>query len=228
MRPIVDTYIAHLTQLAERFLDLVCEALELSSSARDRLFSFLSDQHRLKLIRYPPLPAQEDLASPAQGVGPHKDSSGWWTFLLQASSDTSGGGLQVLRVEGSKESWVSVPPIQGSFVVNIGQVFEVVTHGVCRASIHQVVMAPGASERYSVAFFQGVKGALTRAKAVEALDGELAGFQRRDVDSFWLEGNDEAWGESQLRTKVRSHRGVGKRFYAGVEDDHVVEGAARR
>jgi len=217
VRPIVETYIAHLTQLAERFLGLVCEALELSSPARDKLFSFLSDQHRLKLIRYPPAPVQEDLASPAQGVGPHKDSSGWWTFLLQASpSDPSGGGLQVLRVEGSRESWVPVPPIQGSFVVNIGQVFEVIAHGVCRATTHRVVMAPGASERYSVAFFQGVKGALTRAEAVGALEGELAGLERKDVDSFWLEGNDEAWGESQLRTKVRSHGDVGRQFYGEV------------
>ncbi|KAH8714402.1 hypothetical protein BGZ61DRAFT_492869 [Ilyonectria robusta] len=114
LRPIVERYIEELTHLGERFLRLVAKALSLPD---ETFFSYLSDQHRLKLVRYP-------ASSNTLGVGPHKDSSGWWTFLLQASPEVK--GLQVLNKAGA---WVDVPEVPGTFVVNIGQAFEVVTHG---------------------------------------------------------------------------------------------------
>ncbi|EEP77939.1 predicted protein [Uncinocarpus reesii 1704] len=123
LRPIVTSYIDELTALGERFLQLVAEALSLPQQA---FFPFLSDQHRLKLVHYPGAsdPLSSDLS--AQGVGPHKDSSGWWTFLLQASPPEV-KGLQVLNKNGD---WIDVPAIPGTFVVNIGQAFEVVTNGI--------------------------------------------------------------------------------------------------
>uniref|UniRef100_A0A8H7TTI2 Fe2OG dioxygenase domain-containing protein n=1 Tax=Bionectria ochroleuca TaxID=29856 RepID=A0A8H7TTI2_BIOOC len=143
LRPIVETYIRELTALGERFLRLVAEALFLPQGT---FLPFLSDQHRLKLVHYPAL---EDPGAESQGVGPHKDSSGWWTFLLQASPPHI-KGLQVLNKSGN---WVDVPVIPGSLVVNIGQAFEVVTHGVCKATTHRVL--GGSLERFSVPFFQG-------------------------------------------------------------------------
>ncbi|KAI5456620.1 hypothetical protein BGZ63DRAFT_417601 [Mariannaea sp. PMI_226] len=126
LRPIVERYIAELTSLGERFLRLVAEALSLPTEA---FLSYLSDQHRLKLVRYPP--------SSTQGVGPHKDSSGWWTFLLQASPNNV-RGLQVLNKAGA---WIDVPALPGTLVVNIGQAFEVVTHGNKRVLINNKNMA---------------------------------------------------------------------------------------
>lgn len=162
----------------------------------------------------------------AQGVGPHKDSSGWWTFLLQASPDTR--GLQVLGKQGG---WVDVPPVRDTFVVNIGQAFEAVTRGVCRATTHRVVLGEGARERYSVPFFQGVRGDLTREEVVA---GELAEYfdefrkgdesrEGEEVDSPFERGGFETWGEAQLRTKIRSHRENGRRFYADVYERYVSE-----
>ncbi|KAJ5360565.1 Oxoglutarate/iron-dependent dioxygenase [Penicillium concentricum] len=122
LRIVIQKYIHELTNLSERFLRLVAEALSLDP---ETLFAFLSEQHRLKLVHYP----ASDLSSDPniQGVGPHKDSSGWWTFLLQASPPTV-KGLQALNKTGE---WIDVPVIEDTFVVNIGQAFEVVTHGVC-------------------------------------------------------------------------------------------------
>lgn len=157
-----------------------------------------------------------------QGVGPHKDSSGWWTFLLQASPPEV-RGLQVLNNDGT---WVDAPNIPGSFVVNIGQAFEVITGGACKAITHQVVLAPGAPERYSVPFFQGVRRNLTKKEAAGALAGCFDGVAGReegmDVDSPFLKGHYNTWGESQLRTKIRSHRDVGRRFYADVFDKYMT------
>ncbi|KAH7349681.1 2OG-Fe(II) oxygenase [Plectosphaerella cucumerina] len=218
LRPIVETYIAHLTALGERFLHLVACALSLP---QDALLPFLSDQHRLKLVRYPPS------APGRQGVGPHKDSSGWWTFLLQASPEV--GGLQVLNSLGD---WIDVPALPGTLVVNIGQAFEVVTGGVCRATTHRVL--GGGAERFSAPFFQGVRRDLTKAEAVGTLRAHFEGEEfwdhgrdesdeAKEVDSAFLKGKYDTWGESQLRTKIRSHRDVGRAFYADVYDKYVSD-----
>jgi isopenicillin N synthase-like dioxygenase len=112
-----------LTSLGEHFLGLVAEALFLPPEK----FLSLSEQHRLKLVHYPAAAYWLNDASFNQVVGPHKDSSGWWTFLLQAS-DMEIKGLQALNRNGE---WIDIPTIPNTFVVNIGQAFEVVTNGVC-------------------------------------------------------------------------------------------------
>ena len=83
LRDIVERYITDLTRLSERFLILVAEALDLPPRT---FFPFLSTQHRLKLVHYhdptsPPSSPSNANTEPKQGVGPHKDSSGWWNFL---------------------------------------------------------------------------------------------------------------------------------------------------
>lgn len=123
--------------------------------------------------------------------------------------------------------------------MNIGQAFEVVTHGICKATTHRVVMS-GPFERFSVPFFQGVRGDLTKEEALGALRGKIefknyengsgdgngngnAGESEegRNIDSPFLGGKYDTWGEAQLRTKSRSHRDVGRRFYGDVYDRYV-------
>ncbi|KAL1878421.1 hypothetical protein Plec18167_004493 [Paecilomyces lecythidis] len=228
LRPIVTNYISELTSLGDRFLRLVAESLSLP---QDTFFPFLSEQHRLKLVRYPGFKSLGQTASASasasastttrQGVGPHKDSSGWWTFLLQASPEEK-RGLQVLNKDGQ---WIDVPPIPGTFVVNIGQAFEVVTNGFCKATTHRVELG-SPNDRYSVPFFQGVRGSLTKKEAVETLKAHFSEIGRESeqglqIDSPFLQGKYETWGEAQLRTKIRSHRDVGKLFYKDVYDKYI-------
>lgn len=111
--------------LAESFLEFVGECLSLPKTT----FSpFRGNMDRLKFIKYP------QAAPDSQGVGPHKDSTGLFTFLSQ---DTV-GGLQVLNRAGD---WIDAPPIPGSLVVNIAQGFEAVTGGLCPATTHRVVVS---------------------------------------------------------------------------------------
>ncbi|KAM7187500.1 hypothetical protein V8F20_010949 [Naviculisporaceae sp. PSN 640] len=228
-RDVVERYTAEMTSLGERFLKLVAEALYLPE---ETLFAFLSEQHRLKLVRYPPAGSQttnigQEQKEYIQGVGPHKDSSGWWTFLLQASPPQV-KGLQVLNKAGQ---WIDVPVIKGTFVVNIGQAFEVVTHGVCKATTHRVMLSTlQKEERFSVPFFQGVTGSLTKQEATATLKAHFESWgdeqggeaiEGREIDSAFLKGGYETWGESQLRTKIRSHRDVGKRWYPEIYEQYV-------
>ncbi|KAI1804191.1 putative hyoscyamine 6-dioxygenase [Daldinia bambusicola] len=222
LRSMVKAYIRELTALGERFLDLVAQALSLPSGTFQ---PFLSDQHRLKLVHYPALPGGDTSIS-RQGVGPHKDSSGWWTFLLQASPPDV-KGLQVLNKAGE---WIDVPVVPGTFVVNIGQAFEVVTNGICKATTHRVLSGP--HERYSVPFFQGVRRNLTKSEAVGSLKShfDTLGISRESeeghaIDSAFLKGKYDTWGESQLRTKVRSHRENGRKFYPEVYEQYINDGA---
>ncbi|TEY36327.1 hypothetical protein BOTCAL_0558g00050 [Botryotinia calthae] len=215
IRVIVENYIQSLFELSERFLKLVAEALNISPSS---LHSFVSSQHRLKVVHYSPITSSNN----NQGVGPHKDSSGWWTFLLQASPPHI-RGLQAMNRSGI---WIDVPNIPGTFVVNIGQAFEVATNGLCPATIHRVLSSE--YDRYSIPFFQGVRSDATK-KDFEALWPQLKGQGTKEsesgksIDSPFLSGNYDTWGESQLRTKVRSHRGAGKKFYSSVYDKYINE-----
>lgn len=84
-------------------------------------------------------------------------------------------------------------------------------------------------------FFQGVRGDLTKGEAVGALRGRLdlgwssagrsggsgTGSGLGEVDSPFLRGKYETWGEAQLRTKIRSHRDVGRKFYGGSFERYV-------
>lgn len=220
LRKVVETYIEALQDLARRFLDIVNDALGL---AEGTLTTFTGPQDRLKLVHYRPSPdATYDAQS--QGVGPHKDSSGWITLLLQAS-DPSVRGLQVLSKDGL---WIDAPPVPGTLVVNLGQAFEVVTNGVCKATTHRVLLPPGDYDRYSVPFFQGVRPGLTKEDLkVLWKEFDQDQWQTREseegqrIDSPFLKGNYDTWGEAQLRTKIRSHRDVGRRHYAEVFDKYV-------
>ncbi|EXJ93569.1 hypothetical protein A1O1_01961 [Capronia coronata CBS 617.96] len=219
-RDMVESYITAMQDLALRFVRVVAEALGLPAAS---LFSFTGPGDRLKLVHYKPSP-EATFDAPSQGVGPHKDSSGWMTFLLQASDPTI-KGLQVLSKDGA---WLDVPPIPGTLVVNMGQAFEVVTNGVCKATTHRVLLPPGEYDRYSVPFFQGVRPDLTKQDLKtlwEHFDRKRWNTREseegRRIDSPFLRRKYETWGEAQLRTKVRSHRDVGKRHYAEVFEKYI-------
>ncbi|KIX94112.1 uncharacterized protein Z520_10138 [Fonsecaea multimorphosa CBS 102226] len=238
-RDIVERYIAAMQALAMRFLELANEALYLPPGSLER---FTGPQDRIKLVHYRPTSTstststEESLSSTpcsssnTQGVGPHKDSSGWMTFLLQASSPSI-PGLQVLSKDGL---WLDAPPVPDTLVVNMGQAFEVATNGVCKATTHRVLLPPGNYDRYSVPFFQGVRPDLTKPELRslwEYFDAEekwwttLGGSRESDegsqIDSPFLRGKYDTWGEAQLRTKIRSHRDVGERWYADVFEKYV-------
>ncbi|EXJ91535.1 hypothetical protein A1O3_00083 [Capronia epimyces CBS 606.96] len=221
-REIVESYITALQDLALRFLRVATEALDLPP---DSLVGFTGPQDRLKLVHYRPSP-DATFDAQSQGVGPHKDSSGWMTFLLQASDPTI-KGLQVLSKDGA---WLDVPPVPGTLVVNMGQAFEVVTNGVCKATTHRVLLPPGDYDRYSVPFFQGVKPDLTKQDLKtlwEHFDNKRWNTRESEegqrIDSPFLRAKYDTWGEAQLRTKIRSHRDVGKRHYAQVFEKYISD-----
>ncbi|MGG5752693.1 isopenicillin N synthase family dioxygenase [Zafaria sp. Z1313] len=82
----------------------------------------------------------------SQGVGAHADY-GFVTLLLQDAV----GGLEVKPY--GQDEWITVEPIEGALVVNLGEMLEVATNGYLMATIHRVTAPPANVDRYSVPFF---------------------------------------------------------------------------
>ena len=96
----------------------------------------------LRLLHYPP----QDPQSPADefGSAPHTD---FGAITILAQDDV--GGLSVKTTAGE---WVDVPPIPGSFVLNVGDMLHRLSNGRLRSTPHRVTNRTG-KERFSIPFF---------------------------------------------------------------------------
>ena len=142
----------------ERVAQLLMRSLARSLGLPAEYFddSFRHGLSTLRLIRYPPRTAAE-LASvddPALWVrfegerrhlvgAPHTDS-GFLTLLAQ-------DGVAGLQASSRAGLWVDVPPLEGTLVVNFGQVLEQWSAGRIRATEHRVLGS--GRERFAIPFF---------------------------------------------------------------------------
>ncbi|SMC11627.1 2-oxoglutarate-dependent ethylene/succinate-forming enzyme [Roseovarius aestuarii] len=94
---------------------------------------------RASFVYYPAQPAS--LGEEQFGVGPHTDF-GVLTVLCQ---DAVGG----LQVEDANGEWVHAPPIEGTLVVNVGDLLARWTDGEYKSTPHRVVNSSG-KERLSL------------------------------------------------------------------------------
>jgi len=93
---------------------------------------------QLRLVHYPYDPDRSD----APGIGAHTDYE-CFTILF-----TVAPGLEVLNGAGQ---WIDAPPLEGAFIVNIGDMMEVFTNGEYLATSHRVRSVK--EERYSFPLF---------------------------------------------------------------------------
>ena len=94
---------------------------------------------RASMVYYPPQPAT--MGEAQFGVAPHTDF-GCLTILCQDDV----GGLQVETTQGE---WVTAHPIEGTLVVNVGDVLQRWSNDIFRSTPHRVVNTSG-RERYSL------------------------------------------------------------------------------
>ncbi|KAI2638495.1 hypothetical protein GGS21DRAFT_488585 [Xylaria nigripes] len=224
-RRVYTDYMSRMGEISIQFTSLVAEAIDLPADAFSRYFE-KDQQHKLKIVKYPDvseLGLGKDVQG--QGVGPHKDSM-LTSFLLQASDHK---GLQVQNMKGE---WIDCPPIDGTLVVAMGQGMEALTQGVCCSTSHRVLSPQaGAGARFSIPFFQGVRGSSTfeeletigvgkvpdavkeqRRKVLEANGGRLDNV----AFDFHSGGVAKTLGEATLRNRVKSHPDVGERWYPDI------------
>jgi isopenicillin N synthase-like dioxygenase len=135
-RPAVEAYYAAVFALGRRLFDGFALALGLEEGYFDALVT--RPPSKLRLIHYP----FDDAAQDAPGIGAHTDYE-CFTILLADKP-----GLEVMNDKGQ---WIDAPPIDNAFVVNIGDMLEVMTAGTFVATAHRVRTV--SEERYSFPLF---------------------------------------------------------------------------
>ncbi len=140
-------YLQACTDLSLRLLEAFCVGLDLPA---DYLKKYFEPGHTgfIRLNYYPvedPMAgaAIEELPDADLGVHHHTDA-GALTILLQDAV----GGLQVHR----NDCWRDIPPVEGAFVINTGDMMQVWSNDTYPAATHRV-LAMKRRDRYSIPFF---------------------------------------------------------------------------
>lgn len=150
----------------------------------------------IKIVRYPGKSDPE----PKQGVGAHKDS-GVLTLLFV---EPGKGGLQVEH----DGAWIDAPPIDGAFVVNIGELLEVATDGYLKATVHRVISPRIGDDRISIPFFYSpaLDATIPRLTLPDSL--EAPGITVDPQNPIF-----QTYGENALKSRLRAHPDVAAKHH---------------
>lgn len=173
LRETLEAYSVEVRKLATTILGQMAKALKMDSEEMRELFS--DGVQSIRMNYYPPCP-EPDMA---MGFSPHSDADAL-TILYQLN-DTD--GLQI-RKEGK---WVPVKPLQNGFVVNIGDIMEIVSNGVYRSIEHRA-MVNSTKERLSIATFYS-SNADSEIGPAHSLVGPTnpAVFRRIPIENYFKE-----------------------------------------
>nr|Q7XZQ7.1 RecName: Full=Flavanone 3-dioxygenase; AltName: Full=Flavanone 3-beta-hydroxylase; AltName: Full=Flavanone 3-hydroxylase; Short=F3H; AltName: Full=Naringenin,2-oxoglutarate 3-dioxygenase; Short=Naringenin 3-dioxygenase [Petroselinum crispum]AAP57394.1 flavanone 3beta-hydroxylase [Petroselinum crispum]AYP73707.1 naringenin 3-dioxygenase [synthetic construct] len=139
-RSITEMYSDELMALACKLLEVLSEAMGLE---KEGLTKACVDMDQKVIVNYYPKCPQPNLTL---GLKRHTDP-GTITLLLQDQV----GGLQATR-DGGK-TWITVQPVEGAFVVNLGDHGHYLSNGRFKNADHQAVVNSNSS-RMSIATFQ--------------------------------------------------------------------------
>ncbi|KAK7252966.1 hypothetical protein RIF29_37296 [Crotalaria pallida] len=134
-------------EYSDKLMSLACKLLEVLSEAmgleKEALTKACVDMDQKVVVNFYPKCPQPDLTL---GLKRHTDP-GTITLLLQDLV----GGLQATKDNG--KTWITVQPIEGAFVVNLGDHGHYLSNGRFKNADHQAVVNSNSS-RLSIATFQ--------------------------------------------------------------------------
>lgn len=174
-------------------------SLELPEDHFDATYRYLSGS--LVLNYYPAVdPAR--LRDKQWSFSPHTDYNAF-TLLYQDAV----GGLQIMNLDGA---WIDVPPVPGTMVVNIGDLFATWTNDLFTSTLHRVLnLSPDA--RISVPLFASPNGA-TVISCLETCTGpgNPPKYKPIEAEAYVSKMLDEAYrtGLPALGAKTASRLGA--------------------
>lgn len=201
LRNAFTAWMAEMQAMGRTVLRAVAEVLAQPAGHFDALL-LPHPEDRIKVIRYP---ADDSPRPTEQGVGAHRDG-GLLTFIRQDGV----GGLQVER----DGTFMDVEPTPGAFVVNIGEMLQLLSHGYLRATVHRVLTPPAGRERLSLAYF--FNPAYEATLAPVALPAELAAAAPGGASTDPANPILASYGANALKVRLRSHPDVARLHHADL------------
>ncbi|MCL7046686.1 hypothetical protein MKW94_012441 [Papaver nudicaule] len=138
LREALEAYSLGLKKLTMILLGQMAKALKMDSNEMTDLFNDCSQ--RIRMNYYPPCPKPEQVL----GASPHSDACA--LTILQQLNEID--GLQICK----DGKWLLVKPVLDAFIVNVGDMIEILSNGAYRSIEHRVVIHP-TKERLSIATF---------------------------------------------------------------------------
>ncbi|OUZ99657.1 Oxoglutarate/iron-dependent dioxygenase [Macleaya cordata] len=141
---VVEEYQKEMKKLCERLMSLMLSSLGINTEDPNWTGSTGEPKDAQSLLQLNSYPVCPD-PNMAMGMGPHTDSS-FITVLHQ-----NGPGL---HLHSNQVGWVEVPPLQNALIVNIGDLFTILSNGRFVSRIHRAGVNR-TRHRLSVAYFYG-------------------------------------------------------------------------
>ncbi|XP_038685030.1 protein SRG1-like [Tripterygium wilfordii] len=135
-RETLDNYSLTVKNLALAILEQMEKALKVSTGIKE---IFVEGTQQMRFNYYPPCPQSDKVI----GLSPHSDMG--ITVLLQVNDVE---GLQIKK----NGKWLTIKPIPGAFIINLGDMVEIITNGIYPSVEHRAIVNPK-KERLSIAAF---------------------------------------------------------------------------
>ncbi|KAH9301297.1 hypothetical protein KI387_012880, partial [Taxus chinensis] len=144
-RETMQDYYEKALNVGRRLVPLLALALNLEATFFNKPGMMDEPLAFARLLHYPGKPS--DLDHGILGAAAHSD---YGMLTLLATNGVT--GLQICRNKDVQPRiWEDIPPLEGAFVINIGDMLERWSNCIFRSTLHQVVSS--GQERYSVALF---------------------------------------------------------------------------
>ncbi|KAL0442577.1 UNVERIFIED_CONTAM: protein SRG1 [Sesamum latifolium] len=138
LRETLEAYIHELQKLARTLFGLIADALKIERTEVEEMFE--DGMQSIRMNYYPPCPEPNKV----HGLTPHSDATGL-TILLQVNGVD---GFQVKK----DGVWLPVSPLPHAFLVNIGDVTEILSNGLYKSIEHRATVN-SEKERITIAMF---------------------------------------------------------------------------
>uniref|UniRef100_A0A2C9W6X7 Fe2OG dioxygenase domain-containing protein n=1 Tax=Manihot esculenta TaxID=3983 RepID=A0A2C9W6X7_MANES len=138
-RDTLESYSSEVNTLAVDIIEQMAKVLGIrDEEMREMITEGIMQTMRMNY--YPPCPQPEKVI----GLTPHSDGSGI-SILLQVNDVE---GLQIMK----DGNWIAVKPLPNAFVVNIGNILEIISNGTYRSILHRATVN-SQKERLSIVAF---------------------------------------------------------------------------
>ncbi|VVA91598.1 unnamed protein product [Arabis nemorensis] len=171
-RDTLEKYSVEVQSIAKILVANMARALEVKPEEMEKFFNDVDSVQSMRMNYYPPCPQPDQVI----GLTPHSDSVGL-TILMQVNEVE---GLQIKK----DGKWVPVKPLPNAFIVNIGDILEIITNGTYRSIEHRGVVN-SEKERLSIATFHspGIYKEIGPAKSIVERQ-EVANFKRLTMKEY--------------------------------------------